>query len=112
RGLSALHVVESMAARKRMMFELADAFVTLPGGFGTLDELFEALTASLLGHHAKPVVLVDVDGYYRKLVEFVDGAVEAGLLRPQHRALLRVVGDVESALEAVAPAPAPAPAPA
>lgn len=103
RGLSRLDVVVSMAARKQRMFELADGFVTLPGGFGTLDELFEAVTAGLLGHHAKPIVLVDLEGYYRKLIEFVDGAVEAGLIRPAHRALLRVVPDVESALDAVAP---------
>ena len=103
RGLTELHVVESMAARKERMFTLADAFVTLPGGFGTLDELFEALTAALLGHHGKPIVLVDQGGYYRKLIEFFDGAVDAGLLRPQHRALLRVVPDVAAALDAVAP---------
>ena len=101
-GLTALHVVASMAARKQRMFELAEAFVTLPGGFGTLDELFEALTASLLGHHAKPVLVVDVDGYYAKLVEFLDGAVAAGLLRPAHRALLQVVPDVDAALAALA----------
>jgi uncharacterized protein (TIGR00730 family) len=102
RGLTRLHVVTSMAARKQQMFELADAFVTLPGGFGTLDELFEALTASLLGHHGKPIVLVDVDGYYRKLIEFLDGAVAAGLLRPVHRGLLQVASDVDEALALVA----------
>ena len=103
RGLTELVIVASMAARKQQMFERADAFITLPGGFGTLDELFEALTAALLGHHAKPVVLVDDGGYYRKLLEFLDHAVTTGLLRPQHRALLRVVPDVEAALAAVAP---------
>jgi hypothetical protein len=102
RGLTALHVVDSMAARKQRMFELADAFVTLPGGFGTLDELFEALTAALLGHHGKPIILVDLDGYYRGLLAFCDDAVAAGLLRPAHRALLRVFPDVESALAALA----------
>ncbi len=103
RGLTELHVVDSMGARKQRMFELADAFVTLPGGFGTLDELFEAITAALLGHHRKPIVLVDDGGYYRSLVEFLDHAVLAGLIRPQHRALLQVVPDVEAALAAVAP---------
>jgi uncharacterized protein (TIGR00730 family) len=103
RGLTELHVVESMAARKDRMFTLADAFVTLPGGFGTLDELFEALTAAQLAQHAKPIVIVDVDGYYRQLVGFLDDAVAAGLLRPHHRALLRVVPDVEAALAAAAP---------
>lgn len=101
-GLTALEIVESMHERKARMFALADAFVTLPGGFGTLDELFEALTDGLLGHHAKPVILVDLDGYYRKLVEFLDDAVAAGLLRPAHRALLRVVPDVDAALAALA----------
>ena len=102
-GLTSLEAVPSMAARKQRMFDLADGFVTLPGGFGTLDELFEALTAAQLGHHAKPIVVVDVDGYYRPLIEFLDGAVDAGLLKPAYRALIRVVGDVDAALAALAP---------
>ena len=102
-GLHELHVVESMAARKDLMFTLADAFVTLPGGFGTLDELFEALTAAQLGHHAKPIVLVDLGGYYRHLLAFFDEAVASGLLRPEYRSLVRVVPDVDAALAAAAP---------
>ncbi len=92
-GLTSLEVVSSMAERKHRMFDLADGFVTLPGGFGTLDELFEALTAAQLGQHHKPIVVVDVDGYYRPLITFLDHAVEAGLLRPEYRALVQVVAD-------------------
>jgi uncharacterized protein (TIGR00730 family) len=96
--LSRLDIVGSMAQRKELMFAASDAFITLPGGFGTLDELFEALTGALLRYHTKPCVLVDLGGYYRDLIKFVDGAVEAGLVRPEYRALLHVVPDIESAL--------------
>jgi uncharacterized protein (TIGR00730 family) len=96
--LSRLDVVGSMAQRKEIMFAASDAFITLPGGFGTLDELFEALTGALLGYHSRPNVLVDLGGYYRDLIKFLDGAVDAGLLRPQHRELLRVVDSPASAL--------------
>lgn len=100
-GLTRLEVVSSMAERKERMFAAADAFVTLPGGFGTLDELFEALTLALLGHHVRPCVLVDLGGYYRHLLAFLDGAVAAGLLRPAHRALLEVVADPTAAIVAL-----------
>ena len=101
-GLSRLDIVGSMAKRKELMFTACDAFITLPGGFGTLDELFEALTGALLGYHARPCVLVDLGGYYRDLIRFLDGAVAAGLIRPQHRALLEVAPDVESAVNVLA----------
>lgn len=101
-GLTSLEIVDSMATRKQRMLELADACLTLPGGYGTLDELFEVLTAAQLGQHHKPVIVIDVDGYYRKLIDFLDGAVAAGLLRPAHRALLTVVPDVDAALAVLA----------
>ncbi len=108
RALTRLEVVQTMAARKQRMFELADGFVTLPGGFGTLDELFEALTAAQLGQHHKPIVIVDVDRYYCRLFEFLDHAVDAGLLRPEHRRLIKWAGDVEAALAWLGPPAAPA----
>ena len=106
-GLTELRVVESMHQRKEMMEDLSDAVVALPGGFGTLDELAEMLTWSQLGLHDKPVVLLDVDGYWSDLLAWCDRAVAEGFLRPRHRALLRTATDVATALDlAAAPAPA------
>ena len=83
-----LHIVDTMHTRKALMYDLSDAVVALPGGFGTLDELFEVLTWNQLGLHAKPAGLLDNNGYFRSLVSFLDGAVAAGFLRAEHRALL------------------------
>ncbi len=105
-GLTRLEVVGSMHERKARMAELADAFVALPGGMGTLEELSEVLTWAQLGLHGKPCGLLDVAGYWQPLVAFFDHAVQERFLRPQHRALL-VVGeeptDLLAALEAYAP---------
>jgi uncharacterized protein (TIGR00730 family) len=87
-GLAALHVTSSMAERKAEMERLADGFVTLPGGFGTLDELAEMVTWALLGYHRKPIGLLDPNGYFAPLRAFVDGMVTAGFLAPGHRSLL------------------------
>jgi len=84
-------------ARKTMFVKYSDAFVILPGGFGTLDELFEAVTWSQLGIHAKPIGLLNVAGYFDALLRFADHSVDAGFVRPEHRALL-VVGDEPRAL--------------
>jgi uncharacterized protein (TIGR00730 family) len=84
------------------MGERADAFVAMPGGFGTLDELFEVLTWSQLGLHQKPVALLDVDGYWQSLVAFLDHAAREGLLRPEHRAMLFVESDVNELLDRLA----------
>ncbi len=90
RGLSSLEVVETMHERKQRMHDLSDGFVALPGGFGTLDELFETLTWAQLGVHDKPVALLDVEGFWQPLVTLVAHQVEAGLVRPEHaQALLR-----------------------
>lgn len=111
RGLSALHVTGSMHERKQKMHDLSDGFLTLPGGFGTMDELFETLTWGLLGIHHKPIVLLDVAGYYRHLVSFMNEQLRSGLLQPTHHALLRVTDTVEAALDdLVARQPSPAPA--
>ena len=97
RGLSRLEVVGSMHERKARMAELADGFVALPGGMGTLEELAEILTWAQLGLHRKPCALLDVAGYWKPLVAFLDHAVQERFLRPEHRELL-LVGDEPAAL--------------
>jgi len=106
-GLSELHVVDSMHTRKRMMVERSDAFAVLPGGLGTLDETFEILTWKQLGLHGKPVVLVDVGGYWGPLLRMLDAMIEAGFARPEHRTLFRVVGSPDEVPAALAAEPAP-----
>lgn len=98
-GLSALHVVDSMHERKAKMADLADSFVALPGGLGTLEELFEAATWAQLGIHRKPIGLLDVGGYFASLVAFLDHAVSAGFLRPEHRGLVLLHGDIDALLD-------------
>lgn len=97
-GLTELHVVTTMAERKLLMGELSDAFLTLPGGIGTLDELFEAWSWTQLGLHDKPSGLLNYRGYYDALVQFLDLAVSEGFQRPRHRAALLVDSEVESLL--------------
>jgi uncharacterized protein (TIGR00730 family) len=92
-----LRVVGSMHERKALMAELSDAFVALPGGAGTLEELFEVYTWSQLGLHAKPCALLNVRGYYDGLAGFLDHAVSEGFLRPEHRETL-LVGEEPAAL--------------
>ena len=89
-GLSELHVVQTMHERKRLMAERSDAFLALPGGVGTMEELFEVWTWRQLGYHDKPVGLLDTDGYYAKLLAFVAEMAEAGFVQPAQRALLEV----------------------
>jgi len=101
-GISELHEVGSMHERKALMYDRSDAFVALPGGFGTLDELFEAVTWSQLGLHAKPAALLDVGGFWDPLVAQLDQMVEAGFLRPENRALLSVHGSVAEVLDHLA----------
>lgn len=98
-GLSELVVTRSMHERKLTMAERADAFIALPGGLGTLEELFETWTWAQLGIHQKPCALLDVDGYYDGLVRFVDHAVSEAFVRPSHRALLVVERDPEALLD-------------
>lgn len=90
-GLTELHVVESMHDRKALMTQLSDAFVALPGGHGTLDELFEALTWSQLGIHDKPIALLNVAGYWDPLLAMMERASEEGFLRPADRERLLVM---------------------
>lgn len=95
-GLAELVVTGSMQERKAKMAGLSDAFVALPGGIGTLDELFEMWTWAQLGLHAKPCALINTEGYYDHLVGFLDRAVEEGFLRPGIRSLLRVVPELRA----------------
>jgi hypothetical protein len=87
-GLTELRVVDSMHERKAVMTQLADAFVALPGGWGTLEELFEVITWAQLDLHRKPVGLLNVAGYFDPLIEFIDRAVTDGFIRERHRSLL------------------------
>ena len=88
RGLSELLIVDSMHDRKLAMADRADAFIALPGGVGTFEEVFEAITWTQLGIHEKPVGLLDVAGFYEPLLAFLDGTVDAGFLRAEHRDLI------------------------
>ena len=92
-GLTKLHVVDSMSARKAQMAELSDAFIALPGGIGTLEELIEVLSWRKLGIHDKPCALLDVEGFYESLGTFLDIAVTEGFLGDRDRALLAVETD-------------------
>lgn len=101
-GLTELHVVETMHQRKAMMFELADAFVVAPGGLGTLEEAFEQLTALQLGYHRKPIVFLEIEGFWQLLAGFLDHAVAQGALKPENRALFRTASSATAALDALA----------
>lgn len=93
RGLTRLDVVATMHERKARLAELSDAFVALPGGLGTLEELFEMLTWSQLGLHHKPVGLLDVAGFWAQLLGFLDRCVDDGFVRPEHRAIVLADSD-------------------
>lgn len=89
--------VRTMHERKATMTRLTDAFIAMPGGFGTLDELFEALTWGQLGIHSKPIGLLNVNGYFDGLVAWIDHALDQGFIRPQHRSLI-VIDSAPAAL--------------
>jgi len=102
RGLTELHVVETMHQRKALMYSLADAFVVAPGGLGTLEEAFETLTGIQLGYHNKPIVFLDVEAFWPPLEAFLDHAVHAGVLRAEVRTLFRTASSATAALDALA----------
>ncbi len=106
RGLTELQIVEDMHQRKRHMLEAADAVVALPGGTGTLEELTEAITWKRLGLGGHPIVLVDVQGFYRPLVEILERMVSDRFLRPEHKAMWTLVDGPDEVLPAIAAAPA------
>jgi len=98
RGISELRVVESLHERKALMSDLADGFIALPGGLGTLEELAEVASWAQLGLHAKPIGLLGPDGYWDLLVGWLDHAVDEGFVASAHRALIVVDHDLESLL--------------
>ena len=100
-GLTELHVVDNMHTRKSMMFERADAFVALPGGIGTFEELFEIWTWYQLGMHHKPFGLLNVAGYYDPLIAMLDSMVAQGFLNPAVRGLLQVGTDAGELLQRI-----------
>ena len=100
-GLTRLERVSTMHQRKARMAELADAFLILPGGYGTLEELLEVVTWAQLRLHAKPCILINTAGYWDGLLAFLDTAVAAGFLKAKNRELLRVAGDADEAVEMV-----------
>lgn len=89
-GLSELHVCRTMHERKQAFTDLSDGFITLPGGTGTMDELWEALSWAQLGYHAKPVGVLNIAGFYDGLITFTQKMGEVGFIRPQHRGLMIV----------------------
>ncbi len=98
-GLTELHQVETMHERKALMTDLADGFVALPGGIGTLDELFEAWSWNALGYHAKPFCLLNVAGFWDRLIDFLDHAAASGFLSPARRSQLLVAETPAQALK-------------
>ncbi len=103
-GLTSLHVVTTLAERKAMMFQLADAFVALPGGYGTLDEFFEFLTIAQLTSIRKPLFLCDVEGYYQRLREFLTHMAGQSFLGAGHEELFRSAPTPEALVDWILPA--------
>ncbi|MCD4774175.1 MAG: TIGR00730 family Rossman fold protein [Bacteroidales bacterium] len=98
-GLSKMHITESMQERKVLMAEMSDAFIAMPGGFGTLDELAEMLTYNQLRIHDKPIGLLNIDGYFDHLLKFLDHAVEEQYVRKEHRKNIIVDDNIDALLE-------------
>lgn len=98
-GVTRLHVVDTMHERKALMNELSSAFVALPGGFGTMEELFEVITWAQLGLHSKPFGLLDVRGFFAPLLAFLDHATEARFIRSEYRAMVASESDPASLLD-------------
>lgn len=101
-GVSELIVVGSMHERKQLMFEVSDAFAVLPGGLGTLDEAFEIITWKQLRLHDKPIIIIDVAGYWHKLRELIDHILDSGFAAPRTRQLFQFVSGVDEVLGALA----------
>jgi uncharacterized protein (TIGR00730 family) len=97
-GITELHITSTMHTRKALIGEKADAFIALPGGFGTFEELFEVLAWHTLNIHKKPILLLNINGFYDKLLAFLDHCVAEGLLKAKNRELLLVADTVEDAL--------------
>jgi uncharacterized protein (TIGR00730 family) len=102
RGLTRLEIVQTMHERKARMVKLADAFLMLPGGYGTLDEMMEIVTWKQLRLHSKPCILINTAGYWDGLLEFLGRAVTAGFLKAENRGLLQVAATADAAVKLVA----------
>jgi uncharacterized protein (TIGR00730 family) len=98
-GISELHVTSTMHTRKALMGERSDAFIILPGGFGTFEEMFEVLAWQTLKLHDKPIVLLNTDGFYDTLLRFLDECVERGVLKEKNRRILLVASTVDEVFE-------------
>ncbi len=104
-GLTRLEIVQDMAIRKTRMLELSDGFLTLPGGFGTLDELFEVVTLRQLGQHAKPIVLADPGGYWQPMMAACQAMMRNGLVAERDLAMIEVCGSVAEAMDRLGAGP-------
>ena len=98
-NLTDLRIVESMHERKSLMAELSDGFIALPGGFGTMEEIFEVITWAQLSFHDKPCGLLNINGYYNYLIKFLDHSVKENFIEPEHRAMIIIDDDPESLLD-------------
>ncbi|MGV2289453.1 TIGR00730 family Rossman fold protein [Trinickia sp. YCB016] len=101
RGLSELHVVPDMHQRKKMMADLSDAFVALPGGAGTLEELFEVYTWAQLGYHHKPVALYNIEGYYDPLITMLEHTVQEGFMQQTYFDILQIDADAAALIDKI-----------
>lgn len=101
-GCTELHTVSDMHSRKRMFTDLSDGFVTLPGGVGTMDELWEAISWAQLGYHDKPVGLLNVAGFYDGLIAFIARMIDVGFIRPQHTGIMQVADTLDELLSLMA----------
>ena len=101
-GCTELHVVQTMHQRKALFTDLSDGFITLPGGVGTMDELWEAISWAQLGYHAKPVGLLNVGGFYDQLIAFNQHMIATGFIRPQHASILSHAETIEALLDKMA----------
>lgn len=101
-GCTALHTVQTMHQRKQLFTDLSDGFISIPGGVGTMDELWEAVSWAQLGYHEKPVGLLNIAGYYNHLIAFAEHMAEVGFVRPQHREILIVDDTLDGLLAKMA----------
>ena len=98
-GIQHLHVTHDMHSRKALLETLSDAFLVLPGGFGTLDELFEIVTWRQLGFHSKPIMILNVDGYFDPLIAFINNSIENKFVVEENRSLIKIITTIEEALQ-------------
>jgi uncharacterized protein (TIGR00730 family) len=108
RGVTHLHIVSTMHERKALMYEHADAFIAMPGGYGTLDEFIEIVTWAQLRIHQKPCIILNIGGYFDGFLAFLDHGVAQGFIKPENRSLIQVAADAESAIRAIQAGSAPA----